>query len=89
MFIIWGSRHSSKVLAEIGHFNCSHCHNTVPFNFVKHIDWFTLYFVPIIPMHTEYWAECPICSYGLEIEKKRAKEILIELKEEKQKYEAQ
>lgn len=80
MFIIWGSRHISKILATTNkQIKCLHCNNVVQLNFVKHVDWFTTYWIPIFPMHTEYRAECPICSYGLEIEKKRAKEILTEL----------
>ncbi len=77
MFIIWGNKHSSKILADTGsrQFDCTHCHNVTPFQIVKEIDWFTLYWIPIIPMRTVYRAECPICNYGFDIDKKRAEEI--------------
>ncbi len=83
MFIIWGSRHTSKIVGTVKKdFHCSHCNNITPYQITKEVDWFTLYWIPIIPMTTVYRAECPICNYGFEIEKERAKEILEQLKTE-------
>jgi len=83
MFIIWGNKSTSKIEVTVNkQFNCDHCHNSGPYQIKKYTDWFTLYFIPVIPMHTVYRAECPVCNYGFEIDKKRAKEIIQELKEE-------
>jgi len=84
MFIIWGSKHTSKVIATVNkNFNCTHCHNIVSYQIVKETDWFELYFIPLIPLVSVYRAECPICSFGFEVDKKRVKEILTDLKAEK------
>ena len=82
MFIIWGSKSTEKVITTINkNFKCEHCNNVAPFHIKKYVDWFTLYFIPLIPLHTVYRTECSICSYGFEIEKKRVQEILEEIKE--------
>lgn len=81
MLIILGSSHSSKIIATANkQLKCSHCNNIVFLNFIKYFDWCTLYWIPLFSMHTEYRIECPICSYGLKIETKMAKEKISELK---------
>ncbi len=82
MFIVFGNKHSRKVLGFVDkQFNCEHCHNTTPFNLVRYREWFTLYWIPTIPYKTFYRAECPICEYGYDVDKKRAIEIIADLKD--------
>lgn len=82
MFIIWGFDKKRKIAGIVDkNFLCKHCHNVTPFQIIKTITWLELYIIPVIPIHSEYRAECPICSYGYDIEKKRAKEILETIKD--------
>lgn len=81
MFIIWGSKETSKIVGKVQkNFTCNHCNNTTPFQIVKNVKWFTLYFIPVFPLNSDYRAECPICRYGFDIDKRRAEEIIAEMK---------
>lgn len=41
---------------------CFNCHNTLRWTLIKEVSWISLFFVPIIPLRTRYYAQCPICS---------------------------
>ena len=80
MFLIWGSKHTRKVIGTVEKdFICKHCQNVTPYQIVKDTDWFTIYMMPVIPAISSYRAECPICNFGFDIDKKRAKEIITEI----------
>jgi len=59
--IIWGSRGRTKVVEE-GQFHCPRCRARQPYKLKRLQRWFTLYFIPIVPMDVlgEY-AECGGC----------------------------
>lgn len=59
--IIWGSRGINKTLAT-GHFYCPQCEGEERYKHIRVRNFFTLYFIPIIPMGTlgEY-IECQHC----------------------------
>src|SRR6185295_3634084 len=59
--IIWGSRGRTSVVQE-GQFFCPRCRSNQPYKLKRVQRWFTLYFIPIIPMGVlgEY-AECGQC----------------------------
>jgi hypothetical protein len=43
---------------------CFHCHNTSRWLLSKVTTWFSLFFIPVIPVKTEYGEMCPICKQG-------------------------
>ena len=40
--------------------------------------WFTLFFIPLIPLKSEYFISCPICEYGFKIDKHEKERIKLE-----------
>lgn len=42
-------------------------------------DWFTLFFVPVIPYRKEYWLLCPICGVGYELENRNESKRAVEM----------
>lgn len=60
--IIWGTTGRSSRL-ESGTFHCPRCGNDKPFDIVGVHRWFTLYFIPVIPLgEAGRYLECKNCS---------------------------
>lgn len=66
--IIFGTRTTNPTAGQ-GMFNCPRCGPQKPYTHRKSKRWFTLYFIPVIPLGTagEY-VECDVCAgtFGLE-----------------------
>ncbi len=60
---------------------CPHCHNYSHWILEKRKQNLTLFFIPVLPIKTEYLYYCPICGYNKEIDK--------ETFEQKVKFEAE
>ncbi len=76
MFIIWGTKPTTKLLGTTHRlYTCEHCNNTNHFNINSYKTWFTIYFIPLFPVHIQYRIECPICEYGYTVKRKLIKEI--------------
>jgi zinc-ribbon family len=64
--IIWGSRVRYKDLGE-GEFFCPRCQDKRPYKHKKATRYFTLYFIPLIPMgQLGELVECQICKTAYE-----------------------
>lgn len=46
---------------------CPHCGNHVTFHLFEIRNWFSLFFVPLIPGRARHVVFCPVCQYGLQI----------------------
>jgi len=46
---------------------CERCHNTTHWILEKQRRWIVIFFIPVIPLGTKYFAYCPICHNGYEI----------------------
>jgi hypothetical protein len=61
MFIIWGWR-AVKALLGAGTFYCPTCQGDRPYRHFAARRWFTLFFIPIIPLKAlESFVECDVC----------------------------
>lgn len=70
MFIIWGTKSFEKVLGYSQmSYQCGHCNNASQYKIFRRRKWFTLFWIPIIPLGSHYFIACPICNYGREIKK--------------------
>ena len=58
---------------------CSICEKQNYFNLVRMMDWFDLFFIPIIPYNTEHHLVCPHCQSAIELEDEEQIEILKEM----------
>lgn len=44
---------------------CPNCNNQTVYELVNMKEWFTLFFIPIIPYKSKHYLLCNICSQGL------------------------
>lgn len=68
MFVIFGlgpTKTQTKV--DYSTTGCFHCNNTRNWIKTKQTLWFSLFFIPLIPVNTTYTHVCPICSNGNKI----------------------
>ncbi len=60
--IIWGSRNTKKTL-ESGRFHCPRCGPEKSFDLISVNRWFTLYFIPLIPLGSVgNYIQCRACA---------------------------
>ena len=75
MFIIWGTREKEKELGiSQQSYQCTHCNNVSNYKIFRRKNWFTVFWIPIIPLSSKYFISCPICNYGQKIKKAEALE---------------
>ena len=69
MFLIFGiGQPSVKQYDTKEYKHCTHCNNSTNWKVSKHSSWFTLFFIPVIPVSTKYLFHCPICNNGWKID---------------------
>jgi len=71
-FIVWGTRRRKKTLGFADVHKCSNCNNAKAFLVINVKEWFTLFWIPIFPVSSQYFLMCPICGYGAQITKEQA-----------------
>lgn len=76
MFVLFGFKTTQKVIAEEGKIRCGRCNNISNWMVLKVTNWFSLFFIPIIPLSTHYYEQCPICRGVTEISKQEAMDYL-------------
>lgn len=59
--IIWGWRRSSKDLGECVGATCQTCENRVVLHLLLLKTFFTLFFIPLIPLRFKRTLVCPVC----------------------------
>jgi len=70
MFLIFGlgpNKIEQKIDTKPTH--CNRCNNETKWLYVKKTSWFSLFFLPVIPIQTRYYKSCPICREKYRIEK--------------------
>ncbi len=76
MFILWGFRDTEDVMGQSQTaYRCERCNNVSHFKVFAKKNWFTLFFVPLIPVSTQHYTACPICNYGYKIPIEEAKRL--------------
>ncbi|MQY26599.1 zinc-ribbon domain-containing protein [Nocardia aurantia] len=73
--LIWGWRRSVTQLAIIT-LVCGNCHNPSAHTLRKVVTWFTLFFIPLIPLSTKHTLQCTFCGAGSDVPKERVPEML-------------
>ena len=71
MIIIFGFR---RMLARLGtvFVMCGSCSTPAAHALVRTRRWFTLFFIPVIPLGTKYFTTCALCGRGTQITKEGA-----------------
>ncbi len=69
--IIYGTRGFKKIIGStMKAYSCDRCGNTMAFEVVREWIWFTLFFIPLIPLYRKYYLVCPHCRGMVQIKKK-------------------
>lgn len=75
--IIFGTTIKEKSLFFLlGEIHCTNCGQEVHLELIQQKIWFTLFFIPIFPMRTQYMLRCPLCLSGQRITKQDAHHIM-------------
>jgi hypothetical protein len=61
MFLLFGTRGSQDIINVVT-FVCGFCGQNVPQNVVKTANRFTIFFVPLFSLSTDYHNECTNCG---------------------------
>lgn len=70
MIIVFGTKRKFKNLGELENCKCSRCNNVSNWNFMEFRDWFTLFWIPVLPISSKKeFLQCPICNQAYEIPK--------------------
>lgn len=54
---------------------CGNCNNEEYWNMSRIMTWFTLFFIPVFPYEIKYFLSCPICQYGVKLNRTQVSEI--------------
>ncbi len=73
--ILFGYKSKPKVLGEANK-PCKNCKRKTMHGLVKLTEWFTLYFIPIIPLTNELFVLCGRCGSKTKIEGEAKKAAL-------------
>lgn len=72
MLFLYGTKNKQKQLATSRELLCPCCNNVSRWQVVKHTTWFTMFFIPMIPLKNQYFEMCPVCKAGRKLTKKQA-----------------
>jgi hypothetical protein len=75
MIILFGFRRKSTRLATI-FVMCAHCHTPAAHALARTRRYFTLFFIPVIPLGTKYFTTCTMCGHVTQITKEGADQYL-------------
>jgi hypothetical protein len=73
--IIFGWRTFVSKIGVVFKRMCNHCHNEEYWVLNRITKWFTLFFIPVIPLENKYFLSCPICQYGLNLDSNQVKTL--------------
>jgi uncharacterized Zn finger protein (UPF0148 family) len=77
--IVFGWGRGSNVLGELGEIECPNCDNCATWQVVEASRKATVYFLPVAKWDLLYFAVCPICSNGFQIEtREEAQDLLLQ-----------
>lgn len=62
MLLLFGTRRSNKILGQANH-DCPNCRRPSSFAYVKTSRWFTLFFIPVIPLGSSVLTVCGLCGF--------------------------
>jgi hypothetical protein len=62
MIFIFGVSPKQNVIGPAEERTCAHCNNKRFWLLKKESQWFSLFFIPLIPFSTKYFLQCPICG---------------------------
>lgn len=68
MIVIWGTKVFEKKLGiSKSVIRCEHCGKEKYWDYMRFNRWFSLYYIPLIPISRKKIFRCPACQYGVEV----------------------
>jgi hypothetical protein len=64
MFFLFGARRTAKLIGQTER-HCSKCTRPTVHSAIESRRWFTLFFVPVIPLGSSYAIRCNLCGLTL------------------------
>ena len=64
MFFLFGMRAKTKPIKQI-QYPCSKCNRSTVFTAMESKRWFTLFFIPVIPLGGNFLIRCNLCGLTL------------------------
>lgn len=62
MIFIFGFSPRIKTIGPVDERTCARCNNKRFWLLKSKANWFSLFFIPIIPFYKKHFIECPICG---------------------------
>ena len=78
--ILFGYKTRPKVIGG-ANTTCKNCKRRTAHGLVKLTEWFTLYFIPIIPLANDLLYVCGRCGYRIKVEGEEKRAVLMRLKQ--------
>jgi hypothetical protein len=75
MFLIFGIKRLKKRLATILAL-CGQCHSPAAQVVVRVSTWFSLFFIPVIPLGSKYVSTCTLCGQSVKVDKAQALQMV-------------
>jgi hypothetical protein len=75
MLIIFGLHSFAKTLATLT-LVCGHCHHAAAHRLVQRRRWFTLFFIPLVPLGTTRHTVCAFCGVAQKVSKADAEQLI-------------
>lgn len=75
--ILYGTKTFRKILGYTKIKQCAHCGGEARHAIVRNFTWFTLFFIPLIPLWMSYTLVCPSCQTETKIKKKDIENIAL------------
>ena len=76
--IIYGFRTFQKIMGSTKEEVCNVCGQSRAFNLVRARTWFTLMFIPIFPVKSQFFSFCTHCRNGAKLDKSEFNKLLEE-----------
>jgi hypothetical protein len=64
MLFLFGLRRKAKVLGQVDQ-SCSKCNRQTVHSAIESQRWFTMFFIPVIPLGKSYAVRCNLCGLTL------------------------
>jgi zinc-ribbon family len=61
MFFLFGTRRKAKMLGQMER-RCAKCTRPTVHSAIESRQWFTLFFIPVIPLGSNYAVRCNLCG---------------------------
>ena len=68
MVILYGTKKFKRVKGQTRtNYHCTHCGKDSRWQLINLWTWFTLFYIPLLPVNKKRMLICPFCNWGVKI----------------------